>query len=143
MPEGGGFVAVKGWEPHAAQLPPAMHYEGQDAFSVAVFHQLHCLHYLLTEFNKLLEDKDHLRSRRQTHDHGQAFESLQHVGHCFDYLRSSLMCCGDTALEGQASDTNEPGTLGEASHHVCKDYKRIKSWAESHRVSDQRGFGNE
>jgi hypothetical protein len=119
-----------------------MHYGDHDAFAIAVFHQLHCLHYLLTEFNKLLENTGRAKSR-QTHRHGLGSEALQHVGHCFDYLRSSLMCCGDTAFEGQASDINAPGTLGEASHHVCKDYERVKSWAESHRVSDQRGFGNE
>lgn len=43
-----------------------------------------------------------------------------HILHCFDYLRMSLMCCGDTALEGQ--DVNPRGTFGLGTTHVCKDW---------------------
>lgn len=130
------------WKQHQRTLPPAMHFDGHDVFSVAVFHQLHCLHYVLKEFNNLLESSN-VTPRHGTHNHMPETETLQHVGHCFDYLRSSLMCCGDTAFEGQASDTNEPGILGEGSLHMCNDYEKIRSWAQSHRVSSQDGFGNE
>ncbi|KAF3799122.1 hypothetical protein GCG54_00015303 [Colletotrichum gloeosporioides] len=115
-----------------------MHFDGHDVFSVAVFHQLHCLNHLLKEFNNC--------SRAVTSHlvmHKPETETLQNVGHCFDYLRSSLMCCGDTAFEGQTRDTNKPGTLGESSLHMCNGYEKIRSWAQSHRVSIQDGFGNE
>lgn len=52
-----------------------------------------------------------------------------HVGHCFDYLRQSLMCCGDVALEGQQTtfpgDPKQSGSDGFDAKHVCKDYGEV------------------
>lgn len=33
-----------------------------------------------------------------------------HMIHCFDYLRQSIMCCGDMALEGH--ETTSPKFMG-------------------------------
>lgn len=33
------------------------------------------------------------------------------MNHCFDYLRQSIMCCGDVALEGEQT-TFPPGFDG-------------------------------
>lgn len=139
---GGGFIEADNWERYQKTLPPAIHDHGKNAFTVAAFHQIHCLHYILTEFNILLESHQD-KGGRQEHDHtrgGLDTEAIDHVGHCFHYLRSSLMCCGDTALEGQASDTHQLGTLGEGSYHVCKAYGKIQAWAETSRASDAHGF---
>lgn len=43
MPIGNGFVAIDNVQDHADSLPTAIDYKGHDAFSLAVFHQLHCL----------------------------------------------------------------------------------------------------
>lgn len=104
---------------------------------------------MLKEFNKLLDPN---KTQHENHDHAQApghdhsgedqEAALQHVGHCFDYLRNSLMCCGDVAFEGQGSDIEEAGTLGEASYHVCKDYDKIKEWAEGSRFNSMKGFSD-
>ncbi|KAL7929242.1 hypothetical protein V8C35DRAFT_315892 [Trichoderma chlorosporum] len=45
-------------------------------------------------------------------------DSHGHIQHCFRYLRQSLMCCGDTALEGQIPNSNISGTDGTGAVHV-------------------------
>ena len=152
--DGGGFVVVDGWDEFHDSLPPPIEFDGKDVYSVAVFHQLHCLHYMLTEFNKFLDHNrtmfepvdGHSHSRRKMPGHNHSTDSeeetIKHVGHCFDYLRNSLMCCGDAAFEGQGSDIEEAGTLGEASYHMCRNYDEIKDWAEEYRAANMRGFGD-
>lgn len=146
---GSGFVVVDGWDKFTDTLPPPIQLNGDDIFSVSVFHQLHCLHYILKEFDKLLHPNEtshhnHDHTAEQGHDHSgeSQEEALKHVGHCFDYVRNSLMCCGDVAFEGQGSDIEDPGTLGEASYHVCKNYDAIKDWAQASRATNMKGFSD-
>jgi len=64
-----------------------------------------------------------------------------HVDHCFDYLRQSIMCCGDTALEGVASPGSFPegvvGADGWNVKHVCKNYDTLNSYAERNRATEE------
>lgn len=46
------------------------------------------------------------------------------------------MCAADTALEGQSSTSDEAGTLGEGSYHLCRDYEAVKAYALEHRLSN-------
>lgn len=65
-----------------------------------------------------------------------------HIDHCFDYLRQSIMCCGDTALEGMQT-TLAPGvqgTDGWGVTHVCKRYEEVIEFLEDHRISDQKAL---
>ena len=59
------------------------------------------------------------------HDHE---EHPQHVYHCVEYLRQTIMCHGDTALEGSLDGL--PGTSGWGTTHVCKDYDAVRQFAE-------------
>lgn len=63
-----------------------------------------------------------------------------HAGHCFEYLRQSILCCGDTALEGKQT-TFPPGldvgSDGWDAKHVCRDYGQIRRHLEKHRVDDK------
>ncbi|KAH7061588.1 hypothetical protein B0J12DRAFT_565143, partial [Macrophomina phaseolina] len=88
---------------------------------VSVFHQIHCLYSILSDYLDL-------RSGKQLG--GEKEYSLQ----CFNYLRQSLQCCGDTALEGSdiyAAAEGRNGTLGIGSTHVCRDYEAILHFVES------------
>ena len=61
-----------------------------------------------------------------------------HVGHCFEYLRQSIMCCGDVALEG-AETTFPPGQGGSDgwdAKHVCKDYRQVYDYLEANRANN-------
>ena len=62
-----------------------------------------------------------------------------HVAHCFDYLRQSITCCGDTALEGAETTfpEGEGGSDGWNVQHVCKNYTQISDWLENNRAVDR------
>ncbi|KAI0890173.1 uncharacterized protein GGS22DRAFT_183520 [Annulohypoxylon maeteangense] len=85
------------------------------AYMMSVFHQLHCLSYLISHFQagyggvKLEEEVAH------------------HSAHCFDYIRQSIMCAADTNLEGET----EAGP-GWGSPHECVDYDAVLAWANEH-----------
>lgn len=85
------------------------------AYMMAVFHQLHCLSYIVEHF--------------QTGFDGSSLtkEVAHHSAHCFDYLRQSIMCAADTNLEG----ATEAGP-GWGSKHVCTDYDALLTWANEH-----------
>ncbi|KAI1461589.1 hypothetical protein F4805DRAFT_238303 [Annulohypoxylon moriforme] len=84
-------------------------------YMMSVFHQLHCLSYVISHFQagyagtKLEEEVAH------------------HSAHCFDYLRQSIMCAADTNLEGET----ETGP-GWGSPHECVDYDAVLAWANEH-----------
>ncbi|KAK5996702.1 Oxidase ustYa-like protein [Cladobotryum mycophilum] len=148
MPKGGGFVTVEGWEGKA--VPKPIHTHGKDMYNVAVFHQIHCLHMLAEEFNNLLVgqhigDTSHIKSKWNGGHGGHGGDAdkdlmMWHLKHCFEYLKESLTCCADTALEGQKSDTDLPATDGFGAHHVCRNFDEVMSWTEANRVSDQEGY---
>ena len=97
-------------------------------------HQLHCLHSILEAYNDLAEkvngttslgvNRAGMMEMPKHHDHSW------HLGHCFDYIRQGIMCCGDTALEGAATTFPDgvKGSDGWNAKHVCKDYEEVKSW---------------
>lgn len=61
-----------------------------------------------------------------------------HIAHCFRYLRQSILCCGDTALEGQNPNSQVPGTDGTGAVHMCKDFDAILAWADMRRIVDSK-----
>ncbi|PPJ54953.1 hypothetical protein CBER1_08972 [Cercospora berteroae] len=135
MPRGYGFVPVH--EPEQYELAPPLQYDGLPPpdyyYSITVFHQLHCLNAILKTF---VEDRTGYsvggHAKRQEH-----FHHSRHVLHCFDYLRQSIQCYGDTALEGadefsiaEGRDKVLVGTSGIGTTHMCKNYDQIKKYAE-------------
>jgi len=64
-----------------------------------------------------------------------------HIAHCLDYLRQSIMCCGDTALEGRATTFTSEHIIkasdGWGVKHVCKNYGEVSSWMEENRADDE------
>lgn len=87
------------------------------------------------------------RTHHESHTHHES------VRHCFDYLRQSIMCTSDTALEGRSphkhpGGQHDEGTQhhdegqqhgredvmdGNGSRHICRDYEAVKAWAEGAR----------
>lgn len=60
----------------------------------------------------------------------------RHIDHCFRYLRQSLVCCGDTALEGQNPRAKIPDTDGTGATHLCKDFEKVRAWAQERRLNE-------
>ncbi|KAK2051450.1 hypothetical protein LY76DRAFT_688377 [Colletotrichum caudatum] len=136
MPRGGGFIEVDKSKAKGARLPLEIRTRGMSVYNIAVFHQMHCLHALAGEFNKLISM---VRDGSPAGTEVQP-SHLEHIEHCLAYLKESLACCGDTALEGQSSISDEPSTSGFGSFHVCKDFDRIFDMADGRRVSDMPGY---
>lgn len=66
----------------------------------------------------------------------------EHLGHCFDYLRQSIMCAGDTALEKAVVDADgvvKPAVDGWGVVHECRSWDAIFDFATLHRVTDKEG----
>lgn len=118
-------------------LPPPMHYPespGQEIFAIAVFHEIHCLMHIAGFIDKLVMK---IRNR----DLALNDAEIGHNDHCVNYLRNTIMCCGDTTLEGQSQSPmfkDTPGTTGTGAVHVCRNYDEISVWAEKKRTNDYK-----
>ncbi|RGP72661.1 multidrug resistance [Fusarium longipes] len=110
---------------------------GPIAANFEVFHQIHCLNYLrqytwrdwyFNHPDKVIIPKDMLAS-----DVGVRI----HADHCIDYLRTTLMCHGDTTPFFTIIDASQPmGARGDFSaHHRCKDFGKLQDWNRKHGVS--------
>ncbi|GAO17431.1 uncharacterized protein UV8b_06025 [Ustilaginoidea virens] len=137
IPRGNGFIAVNNAEKYT--LPDPIPFRGKSAYSIAVFHQIHCLHAIMNVFNELTRPASkHARDSDRGHDGHMDSHAHRHIDHCFRYLRQSLVCCGDTALEGQDPNTKAAGTDGTGAVHMCRDFDGIRAWAEEHRIVDTK-----
>ncbi|KAL0253422.1 hypothetical protein SLS55_010401 [Diplodia seriata] len=139
IPEGNGFLPVE--DPTKYTLAPPLQNDPPSTpyhYAISVFHQLHCLNAILKVFlaNNPGNDTDPPPAATESSAMKHAIETA-HTMHCFDYLRQSIMCCGDTTLEGadpytiaRGQDNLETGTSGIGSTHMCKDYGAIWSYAK-------------
>ncbi|KAF2683932.1 hypothetical protein K458DRAFT_442974 [Lentithecium fluviatile CBS 122367] len=90
-----------------------------------VFHQLHCLNLLrmstYPEYYTKLWWSD-------TNDKPEKVRA--HLDHCIEILRMNLMCLSDVNV---FTFHDVPGRKGPwpdyESHHVCRDFDKIKQWA--------------
>ncbi|EAT76501.2 hypothetical protein SNOG_16129 [Parastagonospora nodorum SN15] len=133
MPRGSGFMHIQDYKKYT--LPPPMHFDvspGKELFAIAVFHQLHCLMHISAFLDKLTMK---IRNREWTLDE----QALAHNDHCFNYIRSALMCAADTTLEGQAQSNvlgDAAGTDGTGAVHICRNFDEVSAWAEKRRETD-------
>lgn len=118
---GGGFVRIN--RPEVPNIPPGKPAPtGDNVYDTSLFHQLHCLasirgHLLLLKSSIGRNNSDEIQ--RYLLD-----PQVDHVYHCFDYIRQSLMCAGDMTLEWPREETD--GTReafdGWGVTHQCKDW---------------------
>ncbi|KAL4869530.1 hypothetical protein BDV12DRAFT_75899 [Aspergillus spectabilis] len=106
--------------------------ETASVYTLSVVHQLHCLWSIHQNYYNALHPE------KNTEPDGLA--GKQHMRHCFDYLRQSLMCASDSTLE--PVDAELGGVTGWGNERVCRDYAVLRAWAEERRVSNERGFSS-
>lgn len=63
---------------------------------------------------------------------------LEHLNHCWDYVRQGLMCNADVTLEWH--QYGEVAGTGWGFQHQCKDWNAIMAWMEDHRISNSYGI---
>ncbi|KAI0882873.1 uncharacterized protein GGS22DRAFT_195606 [Annulohypoxylon maeteangense] len=133
FPPGMGYVSMDNIK-DAGDIPRLfqdMSTDGSGRFCVAAFHQLHCLFLIYSDFRRALSGELAADSHSL---HGS------HSLHCFDYLRESIICSADSALEPFRSPfdggTQGNGVDGFGSVHQCRDFKQLFDWSEKFRYTD-------
>lgn len=61
---------------------------------------------------------------------GPGPDDMDHISHCFDYLRQAIMCAGDMSMESPAIEKSKDGMNhinGWDSSHVCRSYVSFSS----------------
>ncbi|KAK6359520.1 hypothetical protein TWF696_000676 [Orbilia brochopaga] len=122
IPTGRGFISTAKLLAANHPLPPsvlAMDTDHAGQFAISAFHQLHCLHMLVKSYDAALDHHDH---------------DVVHARHCLEYIRSSIVCAADSALEPWKPDLN--GVDGFGSVHMCRDFRGLFRWAEKYWFSD-------
>lgn len=116
---GRGYVFIKDGQNNGLQEPGEITPYGE-IYSVAVFHQIHCLGMLRGTYWELLNQsfaQDDLPSLKMF---AEKHIRNSHVNHCFDYLRQSLQCAADMSLEWPVSGTKNVDGWGVP--HLCKSW---------------------
>ncbi|KAK4955265.1 hypothetical protein LTR10_007460 [Elasticomyces elasticus] len=131
--EGAGYVVIP--EPEDFGLnesAPSLRVKGAFAYQAAVVHQLHCLASIRDTLVRLeIGERDFL-------------EDSDHPFHCLDYLRQSVQCAGDLALDaGVPFRLNNGRTswsyTGMNAVHSCRDWDVVKEFLADHGDSDFAG----
>ena len=86
--------------------------------------------------------QDDPQVEKSSHKHPDV--RLEHVTHCFDYLRQALMCAGDMTIEhamesplGQKRITTD----GWGVKHQCSDWDEMAAWTLSRKANYSRATG--
>jgi hypothetical protein len=135
LPPGRGFVFVEDWKTY--DMP-----EGEDTpwgmiYSVALFHQMHCLGQLRRFIWLFLDaivkkDQEAQASIIKLFHEGNHGD---HIYHCFDYLRQTIQCGGDMTMEWPRTeaDGRRFAVDGWDIPHECKNWVSSKFGHEHRR----------
>ncbi|KAI1760779.1 hypothetical protein GGR53DRAFT_522876 [Hypoxylon sp. FL1150] len=96
--------------------------------SIGVYHELHCLRQL-----RLYVYKDTYYPHIT---HREAIYLEDHLDHCLEALRRTIMCYGNTAISSfywQSPEADQVAVRSN-SQSVCARWESIESWAYSRRV---------
>ncbi|KAM0335488.1 hypothetical protein ACHAQA_000536 [Verticillium albo-atrum] len=140
VPRGLGYLDTTAAKDLNNLPTPLPEYAPKRVFTTSVTHQLHCLHAIVKGFASL--QSGDMTRRDDSHDDDEAHDPEDgefHLQHCFEYLRQSILCCGDVALEGTQT-TFPPGFEGSDgwdAKHVCRDYDQVRTFLEEKRADDE------
>jgi len=131
MPLGRGFVTVQNSTSYPSLSQPwhLSSVPGKDGYSIAYLHQYHCIYMIMRSHGQY-------RFGRPPHD----ADAERHVTHCFDYLRQSVYCAGDSTLEGKSREEGLEMTDGWGDMHVCKNSEKLLGWVLKNRFSNKTGI---
>ncbi|KAH9203073.1 hypothetical protein DL95DRAFT_399693 [Leptodontidium sp. 2 PMI_412] len=142
LPPGRGYVFIKDGQSHGLKEPGEMTKNGE-IYSVALFHQIHCLGMLRGNYWELLSRADKQDDLESLKNFAQHHMKNNHANHCFDYLRQSLQCAADMSLEWP-----EPGTKstdGWGVPHLCKSWDSVMGYMDKNHLnaSSRHDIGGE
>jgi Mycotoxin biosynthesis protein UstYa len=117
-------VYIHDWEKY--DLPPGQNTTWGMIYSVALFHQMHCLGQL-RRFSYMFLDAIEKGDQKKMDEIKHMFiemDHAEHMLHCFDYLRQTISCAGDMAMEWPRTEPNGDrfAVDGWDIPHECKDW---------------------
>ncbi|TPX18223.1 uncharacterized protein E0L32_002732 [Thyridium curvatum] len=105
--------------------------KGKYSVELDVFHQLHCLNILrMSRYEQYYREKDSAQARQVL-----AYLETEHVEHCIESLRQSIMCHSDiTPLVSQWNSEKQQMELRSSVVHSCRSFQRVREWASDHQL---------
>ncbi|KAA1475293.1 hypothetical protein DENSPDRAFT_883454 [Dentipellis sp. KUC8613] len=94
-------------------------------FGLAMYHQLHCVDSLRRAILGLAPHGETRLGKM-----GKEGWQEDHVGHCLNYLRQSILCAADLTLEPEVVEGEMDAEEGLGVTHVCKDWSAVRGFAE-------------
>jgi len=106
--------------------------QSETFYTTTMTHQLHCI-FMMGQMFAALSSPEAKAAAAAAKHHALAKDYESHYLHCVDYLRQSVMCAGDVAMEEHSpteTDNNGPLDAGWSGRHVCKDYGEVTQFLE-------------
>ncbi|KAK1760019.1 hypothetical protein QBC47DRAFT_118120 [Echria macrotheca] len=130
LPVGGGYIYVNDSADYGLQ--PGIQRKTGEIYSVAMYHQLHCLTMLRGYYWDLVSGvlSNDVAIMGVVHDQ----IGTPHTGHCFDYLRQSLECSADMTLEWPRTEADGRRWQVDGNHipHVCTSRTAVERYMKDH-----------
>jgi hypothetical protein len=129
---GRGFVYIPDWPSY--DLPEGQNTTYGMIYSTAVFHQMHCLGQL-RRFSWMFLDAIVQNDTKKQTEISHMFDQMghkDHMSHCFDYLRQTIQCAGDMAMEWPRTepDGGHFAVDGWGIPHECKNWDTISTYMD-------------
>ncbi|KAI4621495.1 uncharacterized protein J4E88_011004 [Alternaria novae-zelandiae] len=97
-----------------------------------VFHQLHCLNLL-----RMSTYPDYYPKLWWSDTNDKPEKVRAHLDHCIEILRMNLMCLSDVNVFTFHPQEGKEGYWPDyESHHVCRNFDKIKDWANDNAMPD-------
>ncbi|MCJ1358910.1 MAG: hypothetical protein MMC33_008910 [Icmadophila ericetorum] len=124
-----GLVMIKYPEKYGLQTGIHTMEPNAAVYGVAITHQYHCLKMMRESFSGLSTgDPEYVEMLTAPEDPLQRPPlMLDHVYHCYDYLRQSILCQADLTLEW-ASYVNTSHIDGYGPPHQCRNWDDVYKW---------------
>jgi hypothetical protein len=118
-----GLVLIE--DPDQYGLGPGLQTSAKNAqvYGISVTHQYHCLKMIRENFYGLVtRGKTYMDDLVATTDFSIALPAkVDHIFHCIDYLRQTVLCNADTTVEGRSHNT--PTHIdGYGPLHQCRNW---------------------
>ncbi|KAJ6442618.1 mannosylphosphorylation protein (Mnn4) [Purpureocillium lavendulum] len=138
LPFGRGYVFVEDAADYG--LEPGIVTEYGEIYSVAMYHQMHCLGLVRRNFWRLVDGI--LHNRPGLTEEARAEIEDSHTGHCFDYFRQSFECSADMSLEWPRTETDGRRFQvdGAGIPHVCASKVSPVPSSAFHSNSEQKAL---
>ncbi|QLI69052.1 Oxidase ustYa [Metarhizium brunneum] len=100
--------------------------EGYYVVSLNVFHQLHCVNMIRKRIWST-----------ETYKPDDELMGIEHLEHCIDALRQSLMCSADvTPIPWKWWEEDHEAKAVAEIAHTCRNFEDIRVWAKENQVKD-------